>query len=81
MGDIGRIKVICSSGERKSYITCDGSREWISLIEYISINQRKLPPWFIFKGKLQLKVWQSVLKSDNISLSENGWTDNELGRE
>jgi hypothetical protein len=45
------------------------------------MGNKKLPPWFIFKGKVQMKAWHSVLKSGTISLSKNGWTDNELGLE
>lgn len=34
----------------------------------MSMNCRKLPPKFIFKRELQTKVWQTRLKSGNISL-------------
>ena len=56
-----------------------GNREWVSLIECISMDGRVLKPWIIFKGKVQQKAWYEVLKEGHIAVSENGWTDNELG--
>ena len=53
----------------------------MSLIKCISLTERLLLPWIIFKGKQQQKAWFQALKSGHIALSENGWTDNELGLE
>jgi hypothetical protein len=84
MGDIGKVKVIISRDERQHYMTQCGNREWVSLIECISTSGRLLPPWIIFKGKQHQKAWYNSLKKGGnpdgfIALSENGWTDNELG--
>jgi hypothetical protein len=58
MGVIKNVKVIVSRHKKKSYyITQDGSREWITLIECISTNGRVLDLYFIFKGKQQQKAW------------------------
>ena len=43
------------------------------------MDGRVLKPWIIFKGKVQQKAWFEVLKEGHIAVSENGWTDNELG--
>ena len=40
---------------------------------------KKCPPWIIFKGKLLKASWLKVLKSGHIAVSNNGWTDIELG--
>ncbi len=74
---IAKLRVMIFKYE-KAHMTQCGNREWVSLIECISMNERVLKPWIIFKGKLQQKTWYEVLKEDHIALSENGWTDNEL---
>ena len=43
------------------------------------MDGRILKSWIIFKAKQQQKAWHEVLKEGHIALSENGWTDNELG--
>ncbi len=64
--------------EKKTYmIQCD-NQEWVSLIEYIFMNERVLKSWIIFKEKVQQKIWYEVLKEDHIAVSENDWINNEL---
>ena len=62
-------------------MTQPGDREWATLTECISMTGRVLPLWVIFKAKMQQQVWKDALKDHNakVCLSENGWTDNELG--
>ena len=55
-----------------------GNREWVSLIECISIDRRILQPWISFKVKQKQKAWYEVLKG-HIAISENRWTDTEIG--
>ncbi len=62
----------------KTYMTQCDNQEWVSLIEYISMNERVLKSWIIFKEKLQQKIWYKVLKEDHIALNENDWINNEL---
>ena len=84
-GVCAKVKVYVSKYEtkKKAYMTQPGDREWVSLIETISIDGRVLPPWIIFKGKLYQKSWfQQLEKSDSkgyIATTENGWTNNEVG--
>ena len=79
MGVVGKFRVVVSKHE-KAYMTQCGNREWVSLIECISMDGRILAPWIIFKGKQHKKAWYEVLpEGGHIALSENGWTDNELG--
>jgi len=63
---------------KKTYMTQCDNREWVSLIECISMNERVLKSWIIFKEKLQQKIWYEVLKEDYIALSKNDWINNEL---
>jgi hypothetical protein len=44
----------------------------------------RIPPWFTFKGKVNQYVWIEALiaagePDGHITVSENRWTDNELG--
>jgi hypothetical protein len=73
------VKCIISKHEKKLFMTAIGSREWVSLIECISMANKTCPPWIIFKGKLLKASWLKALKSGYIAVSENGWTDIELG--
>jgi len=80
MGVVGKVQVIVSKGEKNQVLPQCGNREWVSLIECILIDGRYLPLWAIFKGKQQQKSWYQVLEpGGHIALSDNGWTDNELG--
>jgi hypothetical protein len=81
MGYIGKVKVIISKQEKKIYMTQPGNREWVSLIECISVDGRRTRPWVIFKAKQHQKAWFSALPDAHIAVSVNGWTDNELGLE
>ena len=77
-GIIAKLRVMISKYEKKAHMTQCDNREWVSLIECISMNERVLKPWIIFKGKVQQKVWYEVLKEGHIAVSENDWIDNEL---
>jgi hypothetical protein len=52
LGVIGKVKVILSKYEKQGFLTQDGSREWVTLLECISMEGRRVPPWLIFKGKI-----------------------------
>ena len=79
MGASEKVKVIISKNEKRQYMTASGSREWVSLIECISVIGKAQDPWIIFKGKMHKASWMQTLQSGHIALSETGWTDNELG--
>ena len=81
LGDAGKMRVLCSKHNMQTYVTQDGSREWVTLIECISVDRRLLSMFIIFKGKVQMKSWFEVLeaKEAGIAVSENGWTNNMLG--
>lgn len=81
MGFIGKVKVIISKYEKKVYMVQPGNREWVSLIECISLDGRRTRPWVIFKAKQHQERWFSALPGVHIATSPNGWTDNEIGLE
>ena len=78
---IAKLKVIILKYEFGSkHITQCGNRDWVSLIECVSIDGRVLKPWIIFKAKLKQKAWFEALGNrGSIAVSKNGWTDNEIG--
>lgn len=81
MGVAGSAKVVFSKYEKQTFTKQCGNRKWVSFIETIGIK-RRLPMWCIFKGKRYIDDWYSALehgKGHQISLSENEWTDNDLG--
>ena len=83
MGVIATAKVVTSSEARNHPKTAQpGNCEWVSIIQGIGSYGWPLPPFIIFKGQSHLSAWynDSGLPSDwVITLSENGWTTNEIG--
>ena len=78
-GFIPKLKVMINKNEKKAYVTQPGNREWVSLIECISMDGRRLSPWVIFKAKQLQRAWYQVFKEGEITISDNGWTDNSIG--
>jgi hypothetical protein len=61
-----------------------GNRKWITVIEAINAEGQSIPPFIIGAGKDHLANWyeECDLPGDwVIALSENGWTNNNLGLE
>jgi hypothetical protein len=85
MGQISTGAVVTSSerqGRPKS--VQPGNREWTTVVQGINAMGWAIPPFLIFQGKHHLSAWY---KEDNlphdwvITVSNNGWTTNELGLE
>lgn len=65
-----------------TFINQCGSREWVSIIECISIDGDLLPAFIIFKAKVQKQAWIDELEKGNtIAINDKGWTNNTLGLE
>ncbi len=79
MGVVAKLKVIISKYDKNKYMTQCGNREWVSLIKCVSMDGRALKPWVIFKAKLIQKAWKESLPDGYITVSENGWTNNQIG--
>jgi hypothetical protein len=85
-GIFEKSKVVVSRDERfkgKSYCIQDGSREWTTVIDCVSVGGRYLSPWVIFKGVYCKKDWVDRMiiydPLGKITMSHNGWTDNCIG--
>ena len=85
MGVIATAKVVTSSEARNRPKRAQpGNREWVSIIQGINSTGWTIPPFIIFKAAVHLSAWyeDSVLPCNwVITLSENGWTTNEIGYE
>lgn len=59
----------------------DGSREWVSLLECISMDGGILAPQIIFKAKKKQAEWAWVIqdRATNITFLETRWTNNKIG--
>jgi len=83
MGVISTGAVVTGSERRGRPKTVQqGDREWTSIIEGINAMGWAIPPFIIFKGKHHLSAWYkepSIPGNWVINVSENGWTNNELG--
>ncbi|KAF7566706.1 hypothetical protein PtrM4_150260 [Pyrenophora tritici-repentis] len=61
-----------------------GNREWVTLIAAISAAGWSVPPFLIFAGQYHLSAWYKeaeIPRDWAIAVSDNGWTNNELGVE
>ena len=55
-GVIAKLRVMISKHIKKPAMTQYGNREWVSLVECLSIDRRILQPWIIFKTKQKQKA-------------------------
>jgi hypothetical protein len=65
-------------------ITQPGDRTWVTSIESASARGQVIPPFLILPGKVHMRQWfeqEGLLPGTRIELSDNGWTNNELGLE
>jgi DDE superfamily endonuclease len=61
-----------------------GNREWVTVIHAINALGWAIPPFIIFAGQHHLQAWyegDDIPGDWPISLSDNGWTTDELGFE
>ena len=81
MGVISTAKVITSSDRAgRPRILQPGNREWVSVIEAINTRGVAIPPLIIFNAIMHQKRWYDwILDNWSIAVSENGWTNNEIG--
>ena len=83
MGVIGSMKVVTGSERRgRPEMVQPGDREWVTVIQSICAVGYAIPPFIIYKGAVHISAWYediSIPRNWSISVSENGWTNNELG--
>ena len=84
MGVALTAKVICGSETRDSHAKSiqPGNCEWITAIIAISTSGSILSPQIILAGKKHQSQWYSAIpKEYRISMSDNGWTNDDLSFE
>ena len=84
IGVASTAKIICGSETRDSHAKSiqPGNCEWITLIIAINASGSVLSPQIIFAGKKHQSQWYSAIpKEYRISMSDNGWTNDDLGFE
>ena len=83
MGVISTSKVVTRSERRGRPRTKQpGNREWVTLIHIINAYRWMLPTFVIFEAKLHQASWYrtpGLPGTWKISVSENGWTIDEIG--
>jgi len=82
MGVISTAKAITGSDQSAScarFIQPENCK-WMTVIESINSSGWALPPMIIFAGKMHQTSWYKDIPSDLvIGVSENGWTNDQLG--
>ena len=82
MGHLCKEKVICSKRNLDPRVKEPTNTDWTSLLECISDDGVNLPPFTIFKGKIQMEAWiHELQKNGKVCISQKGWTNNSLGLE
>jgi hypothetical protein len=81
MGLIATAKVVTASERRhRPKAIQPGNREWVTVIQGVNAQGWSIPPFVIFSGQYHLSAWYSddTPKDWVLTLSDNGWTTNEL---
>jgi hypothetical protein len=81
MGVIMTSKVVTGTDRAgRPRTTQPGNREWVTSIEAINARGFAIPPLIIFKAVMHQASWYQHIPHDwAIGVSENGWTNNEIG--
>jgi hypothetical protein len=83
MGIIATMRVVTGSEKNlRPKLIQPGNREWATVIEGVNACGWCLPPMFILKGKNHQASWyeiEGLPYGAVIAVSENGWTNNQLG--
>ena len=83
MGVIGSMKVVTGSERRtRPNLIQPGDREWVTVVQSICAAGYATPPFIIYKGRVHISAWYeetSIPYDWKLSVSENGWTNNQLG--
>jgi len=74
-----KAKVICQRGRWPPWVTQDGMREMLTVIECCCATLYVLPSFVIFKGAAQHMGWHTETSDPDakFTYSPNGWTDDD----
>ena len=79
------MKVVTGSERRtRPQLVQLGNREWVTVIQSICAAGYTTPPFIIYKGRVHISAWYEeadIPRNWKLSVSKNGWTNNELGLE
>jgi hypothetical protein len=85
MATAGSSKVATTASVGRATVIQPGSRKWTTTVECVDGCGRTIPPFIIIEGKVHLETWYrdnpDLPPNWKIAISENGWTNNELGLE
>ncbi|KAJ6263661.1 transposase [Drechslerella dactyloides] len=85
MGIISTTTVVTGAEARdKAKLAQPGNREWATVIQGIGAEGWAVPPFIILAGQYHLASWYTGTKLPKdwvVTLSDNGWTTNELALE
>jgi hypothetical protein len=83
---MGRItpRLVVTGSERRGRPKAiqPGNREWVTVIQGINAAGWTVPPFLIYAGQYHLSAWyeeESIPRDWAVSLSDNGWTNNQVG--
>ncbi|CAK5283406.1 unnamed protein product [Mycena citricolor] len=80
LGMAGRLQVVVDRDQRNVQAIANGNRELVTIIECVSADGEVLCPSVVFQGLRRDNRWGANNPCNaSISLSPNGWTDQELG--
>lgn len=72
-------KVVVRRNDSNVFSVHSGDRKWVTTIEYVSCYGQIFPPTVIFAGKKIRDKWAETWPDPIYSVSDNGWTNNEIG--
>jgi hypothetical protein len=89
IGASSRGKVLAEAGTSRKgsvFVRDNSDREWVTVLEYISADSRKISLLIIFKGTNLQSTWFPVNFTTgcinwHFTCSQNGWTANDIGLE
>jgi hypothetical protein len=81
MGMISSGIVVTTSDDlQKTRLTQPGNREWATVIQGVNATGWTLPPFIILAARYLQKPWfDEILPDWRITITDNGWTNNEVG--
>ena len=80
LGICTNTQVLASSRSTCAYVKSPEDREWVSIVETVSVAGRKIRPLVIFRGSDPQSTWFQCDKIPDwvYTTSENGWTSNRI---
>jgi hypothetical protein len=84
IGVISTSKVITTSDRKGRPRTKQpGNWKWVTAMEAIGAKRQAIPPFIIFDGRFHQATWYQtgIPTTRKIALSDNEWTNNQLGLE